>query len=358
VIRSIIVALVLVAPVAARGAPAPAAPDDGDGFVARLFSRAIAELEAAAAAREPVLVPPVPVTVKWRARRVDSIDLNAPLLALRAGDLDGDDSAELVALTTREVVVLRRTGTRKLAVLARARLPAEPPPIRPRDPVGTLVLTGGPQPEILARASTSARGVALTFRGGALEELRKLAGFPLCVGASATLVPGRNYIAAAGVTWAEPSSAPPLAGDIYAAACERGLVDPAGRPLAVFGAVDLAGVLTVRIDTICPAADAECAAIPARESTVSGVGRAFAIADIDNDGRPDVVASSDRPRGDPDRVVVQSPRGARWKPVFDHNFSGGVAGIAAGDLNGDGAVEIACAVRLVGADRVDVWVLN
>jgi hypothetical protein len=37
---------------------------------------------------------------------------------------------------------------------------------------------------------------------------------------------------------------------------------------------------------------------------------------------------------------------------------GGVAGLAGGDLDGDGRPDLAAAVRLPGASRVDLWVLQ
>ena len=39
-------------------------------------------------------------------------------------------------------------------------------------------------------------------------------------------------------------------------------------------------------------------------------------------------------------------------------FTGGVAGIAVGDGDGDGVAEVIAAVRLVGATRVDLWRLD
>jgi hypothetical protein len=40
------------------------------------------------------------------------------------------------------------------------------------------------------------------------------------------------------------------------------------------------------------------------------------------------------------------------------SLRGGVAAIAAGDFNGDGAQDVAAFVRLVDATRGDVWVLQ
>jgi hypothetical protein len=44
--------------------------------------------------------------------------------------------------------------------------------------------------------------------------------------------------------------------------------------------------------------------------------------------------------------------------VFKKNFSGGVGAIVGDDVDGDGDLEVVAAVRLVGAERVDLWLLN
>jgi hypothetical protein len=43
--------------------------------------------------------------------------------------------------------------------------------------------------------------------------------------------------------------------------------------------------------------------------------------------------------------------------MFRRKFTGGVAAIAAADLDGDGDLEVVAAVRLVGAARIDLWFL-
>jgi len=86
---------------------------------------------------------------------------------------------------------------------------------------------------------------------------------------------------------------------------------------------------------------------------------AFAIADVDHDGKPEVIASGDGAPGDPDQIAVYSPRGgAPGKPVYRRKFTGGVAGVVAADLDGDGDLEVVAAVRLPGAARVDLWLLD
>lgn len=337
-----------------------AEPRDSDAaFVDELWRRATAALDQAIAARVPPLRPPVPVPVTWRARRMGTVDLQAPLLALTAADLDADGTSELVALTTREVLLLRRVDSRRVDIVGRLRLPSGASSMRPRDPVGQLaVIAGASGPEVLARASGSARGLALALREGKLAELRGFDGFPVCDLGSATLEGSRNYFAHASTAWHDPKQHPPIAGDFYAVRCASGMVDAAGRPLEAFAVLATDGTLALRFERRCRDEDAECHANPVFETTLTNVGVAFAVADVDNDGLPEVIAANDQPPGDPDRVSVYTPRGSRWQRIFQHGFSGGIAGIAVGDFDGDGTADVASAVRLVGSDRVDLWSLD
>jgi len=336
----------LAALVLATGPARASSPPPQQGFLERVMAEALAQVERA---RPTVLRPPHPIRVRWRARRLTSIDLGAPLVDLAAGDLDGDGRAELVALTTRDVVVLGARGRRSLAEVARAPLPVEPPAVQPRDPVGAVEIArppGGPV-EIRARASTSGRGARYVLAGGELREVGAIAGFPRCGDRAAELVPGRDYFGGDG------------SARVYAVRCADGLVDVVGRPLTAEGTLGPDGTLDVGIAVRCPPGDAACPA--ERHVTVPGVGVAFAIADVDRDGRPDVVASGDGPPGDRDQVAVHElpAAGAQLgKPVYRRTFTGGVAGLVAADLDGDGDLEVVAAVRLTGAARVDLWLLD
>jgi hypothetical protein len=62
--------------------------------------------------------------------------------------------------------------------------------------------------------------------------------------------------------------------------------------------------------------------------------------------------------GDPDAVKVIALGTDDKKGLFRYRFNGGVAGIAVIDSDGDGAMEVIAAVRLVGATRVDLWRFN
>lgn len=346
---------------AARAAPEPigaAAP--GDDFLSVLWRRAQESLNEASAALEPPLVPPTPVKVKWRARRVSSVDLGAPLLAVAAGDVDGDGRAELVALTTSEVVLLEVAGKRKLKVVSRAQLPDEPPTIRPRDPVGTVVvvdLDGDGSREILARSSESKEGGTYAWRKDELREIGRFEGFPLGGGAFAGLEPGRNYFVASRARWA--SEAPPgMPAQFYSAERRDDLVDPAGRTQWAVGFVTPDGELAIQLHTRCRASDGDACPGRAVDVTVPAVGVAFEVADVNRDGYPEAIVSANGPPGDPDRATVLTLRGGRPEKLYRRSFNGGVVGLAAADFDGNGDLEVIAAVRLLGSHRVDVWTLN
>jgi hypothetical protein len=354
--------------------PPTAAPEGGGGPGA-LWRAVAAAFDAASAEREPPPKPPVAVPVKWKAKRVASLDLGAPLLALAAGDLDGDNKAEVVALTEKHVVVLR-PAARGLGEITRAALPADPAPIRPRDPVGTLVVSGG---EILARASTRGRGARWKLDGKTLREVAPLPAYPLCADVTADLVPGRNYFAGGApvsLRGAPAPGGPPVSlrpgapapggtGDergfgaaFYITRCRDGIVDRTGRALRAQATVEPGGGVAIVLETRCGSRDTACTA--RRDVRVEGAGVAIELDDVDHDGTIELITSGAGAPGDADAVAVWSigDAGVSKKPVFRRGFSGGVVGLGSGDIDGDGDGDVIAAVRLAGARKVDLWVLD
>jgi hypothetical protein len=345
--------------VAAAAGPAHASDDPGAGrrpapppavSPARAWLDRVLAEPARVAATMPK-PPPVPVKVGWKPRRLASVNVGAPLLALAAGDLDGDRKAELYAVTATDVVAYD-VGA-KLVERARLALPPELPAIRPRDAVATAYVdTTGARPELRVRASTRARGARYGLDGKALRELGGADDFPVCAGRALALVPGRNHFGT-------------VEAPLYNVRCRDDLVDRNGIPLVVTAELGPAGALTVAIAPRTAAGASAASASASAEGRapvlVSAVGSAFEVADVDRDGTIDLIAAGAGAPGDRDAIKVLPMTGAdpaATKPMFRKGFTGGVVAIAVADVDGDGADEVIGAVRLPGSTKVDLWQLN
>ncbi len=262
----------------------------------------------------PVRVPPVPVGVTWKPVRIASLDLGAPLVALVG------DKAMLYAVTAKEVVALG-VANGKATELGRVAFSGELAVPAPREVVGAAVVDGD---TVVASVSAYARSLRVHWKGKQLVAELGAPGFPTCGKELVPLVPGRNY----------------LDGASYGARC-RDLVDPTGAPLAVRAMLATTSRLTVTAN------------LASHEYPAIGV--AFELADVDRDGRPEVIVAGAGAPGDVDAVKVMTFPDD--KPVFRKAFTGGVVGIATLD-DGTGAVGVVAAVRLVGATRVDLWRLD
>jgi hypothetical protein len=329
--RAAIIAIAAIAP-----ALAAAVPDVLHAPSAVLAARLIA------ATAQPVLVPPVPIAVHWKAQRIGTLDLGAPLVALAAADLDGDGKGELYAVTPAEVVAIALAP--RLHELGRVAFVGDPATVASRDVVGTAERAPGGG-AILAAVSGFARGLRVRWRQGALVGEPGAAGFPTCPGETAQLSPGKNFFGDG-----------PTA--IYAEHCRDGLVDRDGRELRVRAAVTVTGKLNATMLRCDGPPGTRAACHDAGSFELAGAGWAFDLADLDRDGTPELITSGAGAPGDADAVKIVTLGGDDKKPMYRHAFAGGVAGVVAIDLDGDGTLEVIAAVRLAGATRVDLWRLN
>ena len=228
----------------------------------------------------------------------------------------------------------------------------------------------------------------------------ELAGFPLCAGGSAELVPGRNYfrglspfrwqrrgedVGQSKTAWSHALAEETLPTEILSAHCRDGLVGPAGWPTAFAAVVALDGTLSLWRRAVCGTAyrDAHAGAelaesakpptetatdcpMPAQlvyrgtggQGSMGGVGTALAVADLDRDGYAEVAVTAALPPGDGDRVTVLSWRPSGLVTLFERRFLGGVTALVAGDFDGDGGEDLVAIVRLWGSNRSDVWRLS
>lgn len=310
-----------------------------DAYLGRLAASVRERLDAIAAAHAPVVVPPVPVVVKWKPVKLGSLDLGAPLVALTAADLDGDGQGELYAVTPREVVAIGLRGNR-VTELGRVAAVVDPAVPAPRDVVGTAVVEGK---ELVVGVSAWTRELRIAWSERALVATPGGSGFLVCPNERVALVSRRNYFAG-------PGGAP-----LYHARCRGDLVDSRGYPLRVRGQVSLDGKLVIEVQR-CAAREGACQ--PAGTYEYANVGAVFEIADVDRDGTPEVIVSDNSAPGEPDFVKVISLGGDDRKGRYKKPFQGGVAGIATLDLDGNGVAEVVAAVRFAGATRVDLWRLD
>jgi hypothetical protein len=132
------------------------------------------------------------------------------------------------------------------------------------------------------------------------------------------------------------------------------LVEADGRAIRVRAQLTLANRLEISVER-CTAANLGCQ--PAGKHEYPAAGVAFDVADVDRDGRPELIYTGAGAPGDPDLIKVVSlgddeKKQARLRKSFT---AGGVAGVAISDVDGDGVHEVVFAVRIVGATRVDLW---
>jgi hypothetical protein len=292
-----------------------------------------AKLAALRASHAPK--PPVPVAVKWHpVKLTPSFELGAPLIALAAADLDGDGKPELYAVTTREVIAFA-LADHHVKELARVPFTGDVAVPASRDPVGAAVVEGR---TLVASSSAFVHELRVGWRGKQLAGDAGDTGIELCAGEHLPLAAGRDYF-----------------GDdkagYYGVRCKE-LADPAGHLLRVRATLGLTGKLDVAV--------ARCEGDVCQRTsdvTIGKAGTAFELADLDRDGRPDVVFASANAPGEPDEVRVVTLGEDDKKPKLKKTFAaGGVAALAVSDF--DGAPTIIAAVRLVGSTRVDLWRLN
>jgi hypothetical protein len=300
---------------------------NSDDFLARLITSSRAEAAKLAAARVPKLVPPVPVKVAWKPVRLGSLDLGGQLVTVESGDLDGDGKGEIYAVTQREVLAIGLD--KKAKILARTAYTGEPSSRLPRDLFGTAVIENN---TLVAKCSGWASELRASWSGksfvGTVADAS--AGNLVCKGERLQPVAGRNHFG-------------DVATPIYDVRCRTDLVDPEGKPIsarATLGATKMVVIAN------------------AKTYELRDYGVAFALGDVDRDGKPEIVVTGASAPGDPDAVKVITLGGDEKKGLFRKSFQGGVAGVAIVDGDGDGITEVIAVVRLVGSPRVDIWRLD
>lgn len=309
--------------------------------------------ELKALTKQRQIAPPLPRIVRWRPSRIWSGELAGELVDVVAGDLDKDGSSELYALTTEKLVVLSRARG-LFDVRSQHDLPAVAATLRSREPIGSARLGEHKgAPTLRVRTSAQAQGLSFQLVNGVVAPMEEFAGYPLCRSSSIDAAPGRNFFVGSSVRWSgdEVAQLSELSLDVAldSARCSRDTVDPTGHPLTILSEVSTAGRLRLR----CVGDESFC---QANNREFLEVGYAHLIADVDNDGAPELITTSASLPGAPDRVSVRTLKPGRERPLFEEGFAGGIVAIAAGDFDGDDSLSIVVAVRK--QNRISLWLLN
>jgi len=286
-----------------------------------LQARAAADPETLLLARPPRPLDPGRVAVRRLAR------IPGQVLALAVGD-PGDGTTAILAVTASEALLLSPWGevVARRALDASARKPV-------RAPAATAAIGDFGGGRLALAVAGEPDGEVLALRDRRLEPVGPLAAAPLCAGGAGRLfgafLAGEGALADVLAPAVDPAARPRSARALAAASAAPG----AGR--IAFGILSADGRLELLGADLAPAA-------PALER----VGAGFALADLDGDGTPEVVASAFAPGGE-DRIRILEPGAPAPLAQVSPPVQGPILAGAGGDLTGDGIDDAVLAAIVV-----------
>jgi hypothetical protein len=211
------------------------------------------------------------------------------VLAVACGDLDGDDALE-IALVSRAKITLARARGGKLVSLASTPWSAAAPraPVPMREPLGGAAIVRG---RLLA-GTTDRGGVSLAPD---LSRPIVLPGLPFGDGLCVLPVPGAGAFEGSIVDCTSKAEKLAAPAPRYDAIAHATVLSPAGKAQAVIAAREPNGKLRVRLGEV-------------QTRVFEGVGAQVAVGDLDQDGAPEIVTTSDT--GEDALVITSWPGGA------------------------------------------------
>ena len=289
---------------------------------------------------------PRPIAIKFKPRRIADFNFDQPVLAAIAANVDGSGPDELVILTSTELIVLGGVGGGKLHVSKRVDLKKAAGGIaarRPRDPRGEISLDRGSN-TLWVRSSELASGVKVAL-GGELAGGARFSGFPSCAPGTLPAVPGRSLMVG------KQADLPAL---LYAARCGHPYYGDDGQDQIARAVLDSSGTLSVAVFG--------CQSLPCksilRVQAIADAGSAFALADIDRDGLPELVSAAGGAPNARERVSIFESRPDSWRSEARFDFSMGAVAIVVGQFDDDEELEVVSLHRKFRSLPVEVWRWN
>jgi hypothetical protein len=274
----------------------------------------------------------LPLLTQERVRALSGNLFGRGYLAIASIDFDRDGRDELALLTAREIEILRgfitERGFLRLRRAALIPLALRGAAQRSQRPIGTLALDANGR--LVGRTSEHATGFSIERTGGewTLSEWNECGelGFPLDDGCAQRVV-GRDFFQA------ELTS---LGGRPVPVASVSGFYHRAHAVVIGSGgdAIDMEIVVTPRGRLGSRAGELR--------SGIAGYGAALGLADVDQDGAPEVLTSDVTGPGEADRLhLLRLRRDAAIVSVWSSEPMPGMVLVAgAADVDGDGADEL------------------
>jgi hypothetical protein len=270
-------------------------------------------------------------------------ELPGRVLALAAGQAEA--GMRLAAVTPAGVALLDPRG----AQLAFHPLPPPPPGPRVRDASAVVAIGDFAGGRIAYALAGRAEGEVLSAANDELAHAAWLplpptsATAPIASGGAGTLfgafVPGRGVLADVVSAVADPGARLATARELFAAAAAP---RPGRVAYAVLGTDYSLRLLGPTLEHVLP--------------EVAAVGVGFALADLDGDGEPELVASAARP-GTSDRARVLRLYSQVVTTFESSDVEGSFVAGAAADLTGDGLDDAILAAALPGGGT-RLWILT